>query len=349
MISLRPKTLDETSLSAVLLAQDKLEPYAYMFFGNVVDANGVKDGSLCYAALDDFGHLTGSGIIHGSDRAKVELFYKERYARSEVHQVSLDAVPGKYRGIAIVHMQRDIEHLFKVANQQLAELQPEPTEEQTLAAYRKQLSQPNFRCDDVEKFAMMVSVLQKPMDAFKFDPLRLAYVVSRVKALASVADEIDLEKKALIYGKESYGVSAYELEQANFLSDIDVGPLNAPEQKQLRNLHHHLLGVIGEGGEVANFFANIENPGAMAEMAEALASGNFKPFTNLVEELGDLMFYVIGALMALGVPLGSAMHGNYLKLWKGRYPNGYSDEAAINRDTQNEMKELGAELHKGDK
>lgn len=349
MITLRPKVLDETSLAVTLLAQDKLEPYAFLFFGNVVDAEGKPDGSLCYSVIDDFGHPTGSGIIHHSDKAKVELFYKERYARSEIHPVTLDGVPGKFRGIAIVHMQRDIAHLFKVATAAAAELKADRTDEEVLADQRAQLSAPNFRCDDVEKFAMMVNVLQKPMDSFKFDPLRLAYVVSRVKSLASVADEIDLEKKALIYGKESYGVSAYELEQANFLSDIDVGPLNTPEQKQLRNLHHHLLGVIGEGGEVANFFANIENPGAMAEMAEALSSGNFKPFTNLVEELGDLMFYIIGALMALGVPLGSVLHGNYLKLWKGRYPNGYSDEAAINRDTQNEMKELGAELHKGDK
>ena len=64
--------------------------------------------------------------------------------------------------------------------------------------------------------------------------------------------------------------------------------------------------------------------------------------TNLVEELGDMCWYIAEACAALGVTIGYVMEKNILKLQE-RYPEKYSDEQAAehNRDRAAERAILG--------
>lgn len=51
---------------------------------------------------------------------------------------------------------------------------------------------------------------------------------------------------------------------------------------------------------------------------------------NMIEELGDSFYYFTGLLILLGIELKDVIEANMVKLAK-RYPNGYSDQAAIER------------------
>lgn len=74
------------------------------------------------------------------------------------------------------------------------------------------------------------------------------------------------------------------------------------------------------------------------ELADAVKKHVFynKPLDqeNLVEELGDLMFYSMNILVKLGIPLEDVLRQNMAKLGI-RYAEGYSDaEAAARADKQ---------------
>ena len=60
---------------------------------------------------------------------------------------------------------------------------------------------------------------------------------------------------------------------------------------------------------------------------------------NLKEELGDICWYMAIALDTLGLSFEEVFQTNINKL-KQRYPNGFSQEAATNRNTQQEYEVL---------
>lgn len=51
---------------------------------------------------------------------------------------------------------------------------------------------------------------------------------------------------------------------------------------------------------------------------------------NLMEECGDVLFYLTAILNYLDVPLGDCLRDNQAKLRK-RYPDGFSEQAAVER------------------
>lgn len=63
--------------------------------------------------------------------------------------------------------------------------------------------------------------------------------------------------------------------------------------------------------------------------------------TNMVEELGDILWYVALAANALDVDLGSIMEKNIAKL-RARYPEKFKKVDAQNRDLAKERKVLEA-------
>ena len=81
------------------------------------------------------------------------------------------------------------------------------------------------------------------------------------------------------------------------------------------NLLHHAVGVSGEAGELL---------GAIKKVAVYN-----KPIDreNIIEELGDIEFYLAGIRSALGISRDETLAHNMAKLAK-RYPRGYSNEAA---------------------
>lgn len=88
-------------------------------------------------------------------------------------------------------------------------------------------------------------------------------------------------------------------------------------------LLHACLGIGGEAGEL------------LAEMQRRVWYKKELDVTNVVEELGDVLWYVAEACNALSISMGEVMEKNIDKL-KARYPEKYTDQAAQHRDLPQE-------------
>lgn len=88
-----------------------------------------------------------------------------------------------------------------------------------------------------------------------------------------------------------------------------------PNNVQLINA---ALGLAGESGEVADILKKCNFQGHALDKDK------------LIEELGDILWYVALAAQALGTDVSEIMVRNIQKLWK-RYPNGFDSEKSINR------------------
>lgn len=98
------------------------------------------------------------------------------------------------------------------------------------------------------------------------------------------------------------------------------------EDMQKDNMHM-ILGMVTEVGELADVFK------------KNMAYGKEIDWTNVYEELGDLMWYVINFCTVNAIDLETVLHINIRKL-ETRYPEKFSGEAAINRDVQKERATL---------
>lgn len=85
---------------------------------------------------------------------------------------------------------------------------------------------------------------------------------------------------------------------------------------------HHLvnfaLGVAGEAGEVADL------------IKKQVFHGHTPDPDSLIEELGDVLWYVTALAGTLGVPLEEVAHRNLAKLQR-RYPAGFDTERSRER------------------
>lgn len=87
---------------------------------------------------------------------------------------------------------------------------------------------------------------------------------------------------------------------------------------------HMALGISGEAGE-------------LVDAVKKYAIYN-KPLDreNVIEELGDLLFYIAGMCNSIGIKLDTVMYHNQKKLQK-RYPNKrYTDSDAVLRADKND-------------
>ena len=82
------------------------------------------------------------------------------------------------------------------------------------------------------------------------------------------------------------------------------------------HLWHMATGISGEAGEILDAVKKVVI--------------YHKPVDreNIVEELGDIEFYMEGLRQGLNITREEVLEYNYHKLMKKRYPNGYTDEAA---------------------
>lgn len=100
-------------------------------------------------------------------------------------------------------------------------------------------------------------------------------------------------------------------------------------------LNHAVLGMAGEVGELA---------GALEKW---LYYGRALDRENVIEEMGDLLWYVAQLCNAVGVDMSAVMEANILKL-RARYPEKYSnseagrfsEEASANRDYAKEKEAM---------
>lgn len=84
-------------------------------------------------------------------------------------------------------------------------------------------------------------------------------------------------------------------------------------------LSNMVFGIVGETGEVVDI------------LKKHLYQGHELSIERIVEELGDIMFYIVNLCNLLILDLETIIEGNYNKLLK-RYPEGFSVERSINRN-----------------
>ena len=101
------------------------------------------------------------------------------------------------------------------------------------------------------------------------------------------------------------------------------------ENKKLDNLHM-ILGMMTEVGELADVFKR------------EMAYNATVDWVNVVEELGDILFYVASFARINNIDLEKVLDINMKKL-SSRYPDQFSDFFARNRDLIKERKILEEE------
>ena len=123
--------------------------------------------------------------------------------------------------------------------------------------------------------------------------------------------------------KTSDFIKSVELRESNDLEKIASRFQNIGTVR----LVHAMIGMCTEAGEFQDM------------MKKHLMYGKEIDRTNLVEELGDLMWYVGLACSELGVSLDEVMAKNNAKL-AARYGDVFTEEAALNRNLNKERKTL---------
>lgn len=91
-----------------------------------------------------------------------------------------------------------------------------------------------------------------------------------------------------------------------------------PQDRRFARLVHAALGMAGEVGELHD------------HLKKCLAYGKDLDADHLLEEMGDVLWYMTVAASALGSSLEGAMRRNRAKL-EERFPSGFSPEDAVAR------------------
>lgn len=107
---------------------------------------------------------------------------------------------------------------------------------------------------------------------------------------------------------------------------IDFDAIKGRMNKRTIRLLHAALGLASEAGEFVD------------AIKKHLFYGEELDLANLVEELGDQFWYIGVACDELGVSFGEIKQKNNTKLNKKRYKNGFSNDAALNRNLEEERK-----------
>ena len=94
-----------------------------------------------------------------------------------------------------------------------------------------------------------------------------------------------------------------------------------------RDLANAGLGLTGEAGEVADL------------IKKHLYQGHDLPREKVVEELGDLMWYIALTANLIGKGMEEIMQANIDKLWS-RYPNGFRAEDSIHRKEEGRKRDM---------
>jgi len=92
-----------------------------------------------------------------------------------------------------------------------------------------------------------------------------------------------------------------------------------PEREQIANA---VMGLAGEAGEIAELFK------------KQLYHGHNISAMQIIDELGDLMWYLAAIASLEGLSLDDIAQANIDKLWQ-RYPNGFNPEDSIRREDVN--------------
>lgn len=153
------------------------------------------------------------------------------------------------------------------------------------------------------------------------DPSVLSLFLFNAGRLELLVETFDDIKKHVFYGRP-----------INLHRDLHDPPEHEEVCRMLCNgktvkLLHGILGKLTEAGEL------------MQQFATSVAAVKPIDEVNIIEEMGDDAWYDAEILTALDVTHEQIWELNIKKL-KARYPNRFTEEAALNRDLVNERKIL---------
>ena len=145
--------------------------------------------------------------------------------------------------------------------------------------------------------------------AEEMTPEKAAVLQLRISFVVHQSIVLDLAKKQTIYNKHQ-GLYAMA-EDAHRLKDFKPTPSKC-------ELIHAAIGIAGEAGELLD------------AVRKHVFEGQPLDRENVIEELGDLCFYLEAAMQVIGVSRVEIDAYNMTKLSK-RYEGGYSDQQAQER------------------
>lgn len=326
-------SLNLEAIKAILL-DNNVPCEAILIFSDAKPQDGVSQHKVTYLVLER-GMNVGQGLAnYGENWESTIDFYTHRYSdlglgieigADDIHPVSME----KFVTLATQYLDRTNNAA--------------PTACEHPAMLDAESSLALGICRTPEQFSKHVEILAKDLTDFRYKYDHLAMFAALAYRLDQIGNDLDFVKKASLYEDETKLQHVSPLFKTLMLdifnsdeahgggkSLVHKDALYALENdKATRDSLHMLVGVLGEAGEIAK------------TVHDFLTTGKFvmEGKDSLPEEVGDLRFYVAGLLRFLGITEEDNNQQNYNKL-KARYPAGYTDSAAINRDLAAEDKAL---------
>lgn len=193
-----------------------------------------------------------------------------------------------------------------------------------------------------EVFSNMVRTLAKPGTTIKTELTKHQFVLWRTitQIFVKSGDLLDTYKKSIIYRKELDKLKA--LAQIDAIKDLteklEMRSFSATEEDL-----QAFAKFTGQGAHAMHMATGIA--GEAAELSEAIAQASFNGSAldreNLIEELGDIEFYLEGLRQAHDITRTEVLATNISKLMK-RYGEAfaYSDRAAQQRADKAETEKV---------
>ena len=91
-----------------------------------------------------------------------------------------------------------------------------------------------------------------------------------------------------------------------------------PKLENIEKLHNGLMGLNGEAGECIDVLKKHDYQGHTLDTVK------------LLDELGDVLWYIVESAVGIGTTLEEVAQHNIAKL-RARYPEGFSADRSINR------------------
>lgn len=152
-------------------------------------------------------------------------------------------------------------------------------------------------------------------DKFITDVVRPDMLLHSLAQFEQITHHVDVFKKALFYGKPVKAVQ-------DTFNTYNGGY----EKDEL----HFITGIVTEVGE-------------LCEVLRAKWAGVLEDETKVADELGDIEWYLQNLYNKLGVSREQVWEANIAKL-KARFPEKFTEDAAINRSESDEKAALTAAL-----
>lgn len=168
---------------------------------------------------------------------------------------------------------------------------------------------------------------KRTLSPFYYDQLNVHHQNANTHLLnfANAALDLDVLKKKAFYGKG--------LADAPFINtDVEY-----EEIKPRLNAYHAMLGIATESGEIIERLLH----SVSIDNATGIILPELTPEhkANLIEEMGDIFWYLAILADSLGITFEEIQQLNIDKL-KQRFPEKFTQAKAVNRNTKKELEKI---------